>query len=132
MSMWGEVVGSLRAMTLWQLLFAFLACIGYALVQGRLVGLRTRAIVLAFTGVAALAFVLEGERWVDGFMLIVMALAGMGVFAALVWLASRVLGLTTTGAPRPVDSLISLPPGAGDAPGHASALPTAPRAAPSH
>ena len=110
MSMWGEVFESLQTMSVWQLLFAFVACTGYALAQGRLVGTRAKWTALGLAGLAVVGFVIEAERWVDGFMLVAVAVAGMGVFAALVWAVSRALGMTSGALPRSAEALSSQPP----------------------
>ena len=133
MSMWDEVFESLRTMNVWQLLFAFVSCTGYAVAQGSLVRRPWKWGALGLALVAALGFVLESERWVDGFMLMAIAVGGLGLFAALVWLVSRLLGLTAKPGSPPGDTLPSLPPSEADgAPGHAQAIGTPPRTAASH
>jgi hypothetical protein len=93
MAVLGDVFDSLRFMSLLQLLFAFFACIGYACAQGRLFGPRGRRNAGAVAGIGAIGFVLESREWMQGAMLIAFAIAGMGVFIAMVWLTSRLLGM---------------------------------------
>jgi hypothetical protein len=88
-----DVFGSLAAMSLLQLLLAFVACTGYTLAQGRLIAPRARRIASATTAMAALAFVLLGGAWARSTMLIAFAIAGLGAFIAIVWLSGRLLGL---------------------------------------
>lgn len=94
MSVLGEVFGSLQAMTQLQLLLAFIACFGYAVSQGRLVSDPSRGWALATACAAAFGFALQSSDWTFAAMLFGFALAGLGSFNALVWLASRALGLT--------------------------------------
>ncbi|MDE2300788.1 MAG: hypothetical protein KGK18_21815 [Burkholderiales bacterium] len=88
----GDVFGSLKAMSLLQLLLSFLACIGYALAQGRLVGPRARRYAWALAALGAFGFAFESPDWMRAAMLIAFAVAGLGVFAALAWVTSRMLG----------------------------------------
>lgn len=88
----GDVFGSLKAMSLLQLLLSFLACIGYALAQGRLIGPRGRHYAWALAVFGAVGFAIESPEWVHAAMLIAFAVAGLGVFAAVLWITSRILG----------------------------------------
>ena len=93
MSVLGDVFDSLRAMSLLQLLLAFVACIGYSLAQGALVSsprVRGFAGVAAFIG--AVGYAVLGTEWMHAAMLVAFAAVGMGVFVSIVWLTSRVLG----------------------------------------
>ena len=87
-----DVFGSLKAMSQWQLLLAFVACIGYVAAQGRMFGPRGRRIAWASAGVGAAGFALESAEWTFATMLLGFAVAGVGLFVALVWLTSRALG----------------------------------------
>lgn len=103
MSVFGGVFDSLSAMSLLQLLLAFIACIGYALAQGRLVGSRGRQIASVLAALGGAGFALESTEWMDAAMQLAFAVAGMGVFVAMVWLTSRVLGFARTRMQPPED-----------------------------
>ncbi|HEY8706808.1 MAG TPA: hypothetical protein VIM34_02305 [Burkholderiaceae bacterium] len=96
----GDVFGSLKAMSLLQLLLSFLACIGYALAQGRLIGPRARRYAWALAMLGAGGFALESPEWMRAAMLIAFAVAGLGVFVAAVWVTSRMLGHAHTRTPQ--------------------------------
>ena len=111
MSVWGEVFGSLQRMSAVQLLCAFVACIGYALAQGGLVGSRFKLAAVGGAGVAVLGFVLETDAWVHGIVLVVCAVAGLGLFAGAVWLVSGLLGVNAVSASwRGTDSALGFGP----------------------
>jgi hypothetical protein len=93
MSVLGDVFDSLRAMSLLQLLLAFVACIGYSLAQGALVSsprVRGFAGVAAFVG--AVGYAILGTEWMHAAMLVAFAFAGMGLFVSVVWITSHLLG----------------------------------------
>ena len=93
MSVLGDVFESLRAMSLVQLLLAFVACIGYSLAQGALVSSpRVRGFAGATAFVGAIGYALLGTEWMHAAMLVAFAVAGMGLFVSVVWVTSRVLG----------------------------------------
>ena len=98
MSELGGVFGGLKAMSLLQLLLAFLACIGYALAQGRLVGPRGRRIAWSVAALGAGGFALESSDRMGATMLLAFAVAGLGLFVVLAWLTSRLLGLARSGS----------------------------------
>lgn len=114
MAMLSEVFDGLGGMSQLQLLFAFVACAGYASAQGNLLPTRGRRAAWAVTVSAAAAFAFESPDWTVGAMLLGFAVAGLGTFAGLVWLTSRLLGLgrepgaAGTPAEAPPDS--TLPP----------------------
>ena len=93
MSVLGEVFDSLRSLTQWQLLLAFLTCMGYVLSQGRLIEPKARRIAATLALVAAIAFAIESAEWTNAAMLLAFAVAGLGLFAGATWLISRLLGL---------------------------------------
>lgn len=96
MSVLGHVFDNLKAISLLQLLLAFLACIGYAVAQGGLLGSRGRQRAGLMALVAAAAFTLLASDWMAATMLVIFAVAGMGVFVALAWVLSRwVAGAST-------------------------------------
>ena len=93
MSVLGDVFDSLKAMSLLQLLLAFIACIGYASAQGRLLAPRGRRNAGIAAALAAAGFVFESREWTYAAMLLTFAIAGLGVFVAMVWLTSQLLGV---------------------------------------
>ena len=93
MSVIGDVFESLRAMSLLQLMLAFVACIGYSLAQGALVSSpRVRGFAGAAAFVGAVGYAILGTEWMHAAMLVAFAFAGMGLFVAIVWITSRLLG----------------------------------------
>lgn len=93
MSVIGDVFESLRAMSLLQLLLAFVACIGYSLAQGALVSSpRVRGFAGAAAFVGAVGYAILGTEWMHAAMLVAFAFAGMGLFVSIVWVTSRLLG----------------------------------------
>jgi hypothetical protein len=93
MSVLGDVLDSLRAMTQLQLLLAFVACIGYAFAQGDLFGAVGRRRAWCMTALATVGFGIESTNWAYATMLVAFAVAGLGLFVASTWLISRALGL---------------------------------------
>ena len=89
MSVLGSVFDSLKAMSLWQLLLAFLACIGYALAQGGLLERRARHGAGAAAALCASGFALLATDWMAATMLIAFAVGGWGLFLAAAWLLGR-------------------------------------------
>jgi hypothetical protein len=95
----GDVFDSLRAMSLLQLLLAFVACIGYSLAQGALVSSqRVRGFAGAAAFVGAIGYAILGTEWMHAAMLVAFALVGMGLFVSAVWLTSFMLGFAGTRA----------------------------------
>jgi hypothetical protein len=92
MSVLGDVFDSLKAMTLLQLLLAFIACTGYALAQGGLVSARARRISIGLAALSAIGFAFESSEWMYAAMLLAFAIAGMGLFVMLVWMTSSIVG----------------------------------------
>ena len=115
----GDVFGSLKAMSLLQLLLSFLACIGYALAQGRLIGPRGRHYAWALAVLGAVGFAFDSPEWMRAAMLIAFAVAGLGVFVVVVWVTSRMLGHAQ---PRVASAQIDTAP----QPGAARARPACP------
>jgi hypothetical protein len=92
MSGLGDVFGGLKAMSQFQLLFAFFACIAYALGQGGLVNARARRYAWGIAFLSAIGFSLESTEWMQATMLLAFAVAGMGLFVGAVWITSHMLG----------------------------------------
>ena len=93
MTMLHDVAESLRAMTLLHLLLAFLACTGYMLAEGQLAPVRVRLYGGLVAAASAIWFVIDSPQWTAGAMLVALAVGLVGLFTALVWLLSAVLGL---------------------------------------
>ena len=74
MSVFADVLSSLRSMTQLQLLLAFLACTGYVLAQGGLIGLRGRRVAWSVTLISALGFAFESTEWMHAAMLATFAI----------------------------------------------------------
>ncbi len=130
MSVFADVLSSLRSMTQLQLLLAFLACTGYVLAQGGLIGLRGRRVAWSLTLISALGFAFESTEWMHAAMLATFAVAGLGLFVASAWAISRMLGLTTK---HQADLVLEseLPAASGQIPPTSRALP-APHSGPAH
>jgi hypothetical protein len=88
-----DVAESVRAMTLLHLLLAFLACTGYMLAEGQLAPVRVRLYGGLVAAASAIWFVIDSSQWTAGAMLVALAVGVAGVFTALVWVLSAVLGL---------------------------------------
>ena len=99
MSVLGEVFGSLESMSQLQLLFAFIACSGYAFAQGSLLPWKGRRAAWVASAGAAVGFAFESSDWTHAAMLLGFAVVGMGSFVASVWITSRALGFARS-APR--------------------------------
>ncbi len=97
MSVLGDVLDSLNSMSMLQLLAAFLACIGYAFAQGGLPGPRGRNVACAVAVMGAAGFAVESAEWMHAAVLLAAAVAGLGVFVAVVWITSSMLGFGRSG-----------------------------------
>ncbi len=92
----GDLSITLNSIGFVQLALAFAFLIGYALAIGAMFGPtgRQRAAFAAF--VAAGAFTAMTDPWVHGALLVVCAIAGVGLFITLVWALSLYFGATHT------------------------------------
>jgi hypothetical protein len=104
MSVLAEVFDSLRTLSSLQLLAAFVACVAYGLAQGGLLDRRARYWAWAVACGAAIAFVALHRDWPYAVVLVAIALAGLGWFTAMVWLASRLMGVDRAAIPVPEDA----------------------------
>ena len=93
----GSLQDSLAAMGFIELGFALLALCCYALAFNGALGLQVRTFAAAAAFVAAGAFAAFTDPWVHGVILIAIGIAGMGLFVAVVWALSAVLGLSRRG-----------------------------------
>ena len=98
MAVLGNVFASLQTMGLLQLLLGLVACTGYALAQGSIVGARTRVIAFGTAFSAALGFAIEAPEWTYGVMLIAFAVTGLGIFVVAVCWLSTLMGCNGTHA----------------------------------
>ena len=98
MSVASELHTSLQSMGFVQLLLAIVFLAGYSVACSPLFGARgkVRAGVVAL--LAAIGFVAFTQPWVHGVLLVVGAVAGLGLFSATGWALSAALKLPT---PRP-------------------------------
>ena len=94
MSVLDDVLSSLREMSQLQLLLAFLACTGYALGQGGLIGRKGRRIAWGVTLLSVVGFAFESTEWMHAAMLAAFGIAGLGLFVMIAWLMSRALGFS--------------------------------------
>ena len=94
MSVLDDVLNSLRSMSQLQLLLAFVACTGYALAQGSLIGAKGRRIAWGAALLSTVGFAFESAEWMYAAMLVSFAIAGLGLFVASAWLLSRALGFS--------------------------------------
>ncbi len=88
-----DVFDSLKTLSQWQLLLAFVAAIGYTLAQGGLLATPPRAVAALIATVSAMAFVLLGRTWAQSTMLVAFSVAGLGLFVAVAWVCGRLLGV---------------------------------------
>lgn len=84
---------SLQTMNFVQLLLAFTALMSYAVAQGRLVGPRGRGWAWTLAFLSAAAFCVYADAWEHGALLAALAVVAIGLFAAIVWSVSRLLGV---------------------------------------
>lgn len=105
MTVIGDVFDSLKTMSHWQLLLAFVAGIGYTLAQGGLLEARTRGLAALVATLAALGFVLLGPTWAQSAMLLAFSVAGLGAFAAIAWSFGRLLGFGAAMPSAAADSI---------------------------
>ena len=118
----GNVFASLQTMSLLQLLLGLVACTGYALAQGSLVGGRTRVIACGMALSAAFGFAIEATEWTHGVMLMAFAVTGLGLFVVAVCWLSALMGFNGYHATA-VDSSFLAPESDFDIP----AIPARPR-----
>jgi hypothetical protein len=109
MSMIDQVVASLENMTQWQLLLAFVGCIGYAFAQGSLLLPRGRRFAWITAAGAAAGFVFLSADWTLATMLLGIAFAALGTFVFVVWLTCRAIGFGQSGGATEADWPASAP-----------------------
>ena len=109
MTVIGDVFDSLKAMSQWQLLLAFVAGIGYTLAQGGLLAARTRTVAAMVAAVSVLAFVGLGSTWAQSAMLVAFSVAGLGAFVAIAWVCGELLGFGAASPSTAADSMQNEP-----------------------
>ena len=102
----GSLQDSLAAMGFIELGFALLALCCYALAFNGALGLQVRTFAAAAACIAAGAFAAFTDPWVHGVILIAIGIAGMGLFVAVVWALSAVLGLSRRSGAEPIPELL--------------------------
>jgi MFS family permease len=87
-----DITTSLNKLSLLQMVLAwtFVAC--YALALGGMLESRGARRAAALAVVAAVVFCALSENWVHGALLVMFAVAGMGVFVAAAWALVSVVG----------------------------------------
>lgn len=98
---------SLQAMGFTELGLALFALGCYSLVFNGSLGLRARFIAAVCALMAAGGFVASTDPWMHGVILLVLGVAGIGVFVAAVWAISAACGLTRRGVPLPASTIIA-------------------------
>lgn len=80
-----DVTASLNKLSLLQMVlaWAFVAC--YALALGGMLEARGKRRAAGLAALAAVAFCALGDHWVHGVLLVMFAVAGMGLFVAAAW-----------------------------------------------
>lgn len=108
MSVLAGVFDDLNHMSQLQLLLAFSACIAAALTLGGLLPARARALAGGAALGSTLGFVAFSSSWPNAVMLAAVAVVGLGLFVAAVWVMTRLTGLEPRGrnAALPPDSLL--------------------------
>ncbi len=97
MTVLAGVFDDLNSMTQLQLLLAFTACIATALTLGGLLAARARAFAGVTAAASTLGFVALSSSWPNAVMLAAVALVGLGLFVAAVWVMTRLTGLEPRG-----------------------------------
>ena len=115
----GSLQDSLAAMGFTELGLALLTLCCYALAFNGALGLKIRTSAAGVAFLAAGAFAAFTDPWVHGVILIAIGIAGMGLFVAVVWALSAVLGLSRRGSREPIPKLM---PEEAAAPGEAPAV----------
>lgn len=104
-----DIAVSLNKLSLLQMVcaWAFVAC--YALALGGMLEARGSRRAAGIAVVAAVLFCALGENWVHGALLVMFAVAGMGLFVAMAWALARIAAWFVhretpvhTAAPAPV------------------------------
>lgn len=89
LSLMDDITASLNKLSLLQMICAwtFVAC--YALALGGMLEARGSRRAAGLAALAAVLFCAFGENWVHGALLVMFAVAGMGIFVAAAWALAR-------------------------------------------
>ena len=93
-----ELRSTLEALGFEQLALAFTFFTAYSLVLSPLAAARWRAVAALVALAAALAFVARTRPWEHAALLVMVSVAGMGLFVAGVWLLSLLAGSRRRGS----------------------------------
>lgn len=112
------IVGTLKHLSFAQMILAWLFVGCYALAIGGMLGGTGSARSGVVAAISGVAFALLSDQWVHGALLILFAVAGMGVFVIAAWLlASSSAWLLRNSGQPPKPQPIALPVAAQAAPG---------------
>jgi len=95
-----ELDDSLHAIGLEQFVLAFAFLISYPMSLSSFAGLRGRRWASLAAFAAAAGFAAFTDPWMNGVLLLAVAVVGIGLFAAAVWAMSAMLGLVEGRAVR--------------------------------
>ncbi len=95
MSLLDSLRDSLASMGFLQLALAFVALLAYSLALAVALTPIVRVGAIGTALAAAALFTLATPRWMDGFVLMAMAVVACGAFAGLTWLIAQALGVGT-------------------------------------
>ena len=112
MSVLAGVFDDLNNMSLLQLLLAFTACTAAVLALGGLLAARARALAGIGTLASTIGFIAGSRSWPNAVMLAAIAVVGLGLFTAAVWLTTRLIGLEPRGRNAALRPDSTLPPDA--------------------
>lgn len=97
MSVLAGIFDDLNNMSLLQLLLAFTACIAAVFATGGLLSPRGRLVATAAGLGSTVGFIACSGSWPNAVMIATLAVAGLGLFTASVWLLTRLIGLEPRG-----------------------------------
>lgn len=97
----GSLHHSLAAMGFWELALAFLSLTCYALVLNGALGSSTRLWAGVSAALAAASFAALTDPWMNGVILVAIAVAAVGAFVFAAWLISLACGLASEREPVP-------------------------------
>ena len=96
MSLLASLRLSLESMGFLQLCFAFAALLAYSVALGASFTAGTRAGAGGVAVLSASGFAVAAPEWMAGVVLLMIGVAGVGLFAASTWLLASVFGVAST------------------------------------
>lgn len=84
-----DIAASLDKLSLLQMVLAWTFLAGYATALGGMLEARGSRRAAGLAVLAAVLFCVLAENWVHGALLVMFAVAGMGLFVAVAWVLSR-------------------------------------------